>query len=86
MAAENGPGLDLEFITGGQLFVVVTVAAVIAGIWVYWDARRRGVRNPGIWAAAVAFLFLFYVLPGVGALIVYVVMRGSEPEDGDRSP
>ena len=86
MATDDGPGLELEVITGGQLFMVVTVVAFLAGSWVYWDARRREIDNPGIWAAAIAFLFLFYVLPGLGALIVYIVMRGSEPGDGDRSP
>lgn len=81
----NGVGLDLTVITGPQLFAIVTIAGIIAAVGVYVDARRRQVRNPGVWAAAVGFLFLLYAVPGIAALIVYLGVRGSS-RDEDRSP
>lgn len=86
MTVEEGPGFDLGLVSGNQLFLVITVLAFIAASWVYWDAKRRDVPSPGIWAAAIAFLFLFYVIPGIAALVVYAVMRGEVTQDSDRRP
>lgn len=81
---EDAVGLDLEFITGPQLFAIVTIFGLIVAIGVYWDARRRDIQNPGIWAATVGFLFLLYAIPGLAALVVYLVMRGQRSAE-DRS-
>lgn len=71
-----------EFVGGLELFFLVTTVGVISAIWVYRDARRRGVPHAMLWAACVGFLFLFYALPGVAALIVYVGLRDTIVEDG----
>lgn len=76
-------GVDLEFISGVELFAIVTVAGILAAAGVYIDGRRRGLENPAIWAATVGFLFLLYAVPGVAALVVYLLLRGEDP---DRSP
>ena len=62
-------------ISGLQLFLLFTISGIIAGIWVYFDARRRAMSQPAIWATAVAFLFLFYFVVGLVALMVYLSMR-----------
>lgn len=78
LATDNGVGFDLPYITGPQLFAVVTVIGVVVAIWVYIDASRRNVSNPGIWAVAIGFLFLLYGLPGVVALVVYLAIRSDQ--------
>lgn len=60
---------------GTLLFAAVSLAAVLAAAWVYRDGRRREVAHPAIWASAVGFLFLFYVVGGIVALIVYLALR-----------
>ena len=79
----------LDPAAGTGLFVVVTIAGLLAAAWVYRDASRRGISNPGIWAVAIGFLFLLYALPGLAALVVYVMIRStlSDPDrDGTTSP
>lgn len=76
-------GYDIGIVSGDTLFVVVTVAGIVAAAGVYVDARRRGREHAAIWAAVVGFLFLLYAVPGVAALVIYVMLRGEGP---DRSP
>ena len=78
-----GPAIPVP-IGGLELFLLFTVGGVLAGIWVFIDARRRGADHPALWAISVGFLFLFYFVVGLAALVVYVVMRehlGGEPTD-----
>lgn len=61
---------------GGQtIFIGVTIAGVLAGLWVYYDASSRSIDNPVLWATVVLFLFIFYAVPGIVALIAYLVLR-----------
>lgn len=75
---------------GTELFVAVTLSGILAAIWVYRDARRRNAESPGLWAAGVGFLFLFYVVGGIAALGIYIAMRNQlgdtddTTSDGDR--
>lgn len=66
----------IPWVDGNLLFISVTIAGIVAAIWVYYDARARGVDNPYLWAAVIAFLFLLYALPGIVALVIYILVRG----------
>lgn len=56
------------------LLVVLIVLAVLPAVWVYSDARKRGM-NAALRAVAVGGLFLFGFLPGLVALLVYLWQR-----------
>ena len=66
---------------GTILFALVSLGAILTLWWVYHDASSRNINNPGIWAVGIAFLFMFYALPGIAALIIYVMLR-TTLEDG----
>ena len=68
---------------GVHLFFFFVLAGLLAGAWVYLDATKRDDDNALLWAAVVAFLFLFYFVTGFAALIIYVVLRG---RDGEQPP
>ena len=72
----------LSSIGGLELFLAFTISGIIAGVWVYRDARRRQAAQPALWATAVGFLFLFYFVVGIAALIGYLLLR---PEFGPDS-
>ena len=76
--------VEIGSVGGMEIFVVTTVLGVLAAVWVYRDASRHRVRHPILWAISIAFLFFFYALPGVAALIVYLLLRRdlSTTEDG----
>ena len=69
----------IPWVDGTLLFITVTTAGIIAAIWVFFDARARGIDNPALWATIIAFLFLLYALPGLAALLIYIIMRTRRP-------
>ena len=67
---------------GGELlFVSVTLSGIAAALFIYWDARKQGATYPGLMAICVGFLFLLYFVPGVAALVLYLILRGSIGQD-----
>lgn len=68
------------------LLFVFGLVGVLAGVWVYRDAGRRGM-NAALWAVLVAGLFLVGFLPGLLALVVYLWARGRDrqPVSGPRT-
>lgn len=73
----------IPWVDGTLLFVTMTVAGIVAAIWVYFDARAHGIDNPALMAAVIAFLFLLYAFPGIAALVVYLLLR-KRAADADR--
>lgn len=65
----------LDAMVGTELFVVVSVCGILTAAWIYRDAKRRGSDQAVLWGACVGFLFLFYALPGVVGLFVYLALR-----------
>ena len=74
--------LPMQFgpLDGVHLFFLFVLAGLLAGSWVYFDASKREDENALLWAAVVAFLFLFYFVVGFAALVIYVVLRGRADE------
>lgn len=72
----------LPWVDGSLLLISVTIAGIVAATWVYYDARTRGIDNPVLWAAVIAFLFLLYAVPGIVALVIYILMRGEKAANG----
>lgn len=67
----------IPWVDGQLLFLAVTLSAIVAGGWVFYDAHSRDIENPAMWAIVVAFLFLLYAFPGVLALGYYLYLRGT---------
>ena len=65
---------------GVHLFFLFVLAGLLSGTWVYLDATKRDDDNALLWAAVVAFLFLFYFVTGFAALLIYVFLRGRDSE------
>lgn len=74
--------LPMQFgpLDGVHLFFLFVLAGLLAGSWVYFDASKRSDEYALLWAAVVAFLFLFYFVVGFAALVIYVVLRGRADE------
>ncbi len=73
-------GVEFELLSGIEVFAIVTVAGILAAVGVYLDGRRRGLENPAIWAGTVGFLFLLYAVPGLAALVIYLLLRRENPD------
>lgn len=75
----NSVFLPLQYSFPGAVeFLVIGLIAllliVLPTVWVYRDAKRRGMNAP-LWAIAIAILLLFGLLPGLLGLAVYVWQR-----------
>lgn len=65
------PGaLELLVLLG--LFAVI---GVFVGGWVYRDARARGSARAWQWAVGIPLLFLVGLVPGLLALVIYLLVR-----------
>lgn len=58
-------------------FLVFLGIILIPTVWVYRDAKQRGM-NALLWAAVVGILFLLGLLPGVLAFVVYLWKRTND--------
>lgn len=81
-------GSLLEPVNGLYLFAAIVTLGVTSAVWVYRDARAREFSDPIKWSLAVGFLFVFYVIGGIVALLIYVLLsREAEqtvrPGDGE---
>lgn len=56
------------------ILAILAVLAVLPAVWVYYDARKRGL-NAALWAVAVGGAFLLAFLPGLVVLLVYLWRR-----------
>jgi hypothetical protein len=72
LAQETTPGEAAAGLAmmGGCMFFVLAIIAIniLILIWVYNDARARGVESPAIWLLVVFFT-------GLIGLIIYLVVR-----------
>lgn len=66
---------------GTVLFSIISLMAILSMVWVYRDASRRGIKNAGIWAISIGFLFIFYAAPGIAALVIYLLLRSTLEEE-----
>ena len=62
---------------GTALFSMISLMAILSMVWVYRDASGRGIKNAGIWAVSIGFLFIFYAAPGIAALVIYLLLRST---------
>lgn len=73
-------------LTTDPIATYLTVLAVLAvlyatlGRWLYRDASRRGSEWAWQWATGIPALLLLAVVPGLLVLIIYLLVRGDEPE------
>lgn len=56
------------------ILIVLLLLAIAPAIWVYRDAKKRGM-NAALWAAIVGGSLLIGLVPGVVALVVYLWKR-----------
>lgn len=56
------------------LAIVLIVATVLIGRWVYRDAKKQGSANAWLWGIGVAVLFFVGLVPGLLGLALYVVI------------
>lgn len=75
----NSVFLPLQYsLPGAVEFLVIGLIAllliIIPTVWVYRDAKRRGMNAP-LWAIIVAILLLFGLFPGLIGLAVYFWQR-----------
>jgi hypothetical protein len=61
------------------LFLVISIVglAILIGAtyWVYQDAQGRGNDNAALWAVLTALGFFIGLIPGVGVVVVYLLVR-----------
>lgn len=64
-----------------ELFVLVIILLLVFGVvgrLIYRDARRRGSDWAWQWGVGVSLLFLAGIVPGLLAVIIYVLVRPDE--------
>jgi len=79
---EQAAAWGIGCIIGTIVFIIVAIVVeIIIIVWVYKDAKRRGVENPAIWIILIIFT-------GLIGLIIYLVVRPKEklPEGGGSPP
>lgn len=59
--------------TGMALLVLLIVGLI--GLWVYRDAKKRGSGWAWQWAIGVVILLLMGIVPGLIAVVIYVLLR-----------
>ena len=57
------------------LLIVFAVIGVLVGWWIYGDARMRGSAWAWQWGVGVGFLFVLGFLPGIGGVVLYLLVR-----------
>lgn len=73
----GGEGFGIDPRVALITFVVLLLAAIGIGYWVYKDASKRD-NNEYAWAIGIGFLFFLVPLIGIGLLILYFILRGDE--------
>lgn len=63
------------------ILLVLAVLVLIPTVWVYRDAKKRGMNAP-LWAVVVGGLFLIGLVPGLLALVVYLWKRNDTAAGG----
>lgn len=69
---------------GPELLVLLLVLLLVFGIvgrWIYRDAKRRGSEWAWQWGVGIALLFLAGLVPGLLAVIIYLLVRPEEPAE-----
>ncbi|SIR20999.1 hypothetical protein [Natronorubrum daqingense] len=56
--------------------LLIVFISVLAGKWVYDDAKSRQSGWAWQWGVGIAFLFLAGIFPGIVGLLIYVITRG----------
>lgn len=82
MHPEEAAAWGVGCIIGLVIFIFVClVVEIIILVWVYKDAKARGVDNPAVWLILIIFT-------GLIGLIIYLVVRPKEklPEGGEGLP
>jgi hypothetical protein len=54
--------------------IVLLIAIVLIGRWVYRDAKRQGSGYAWLWGIGVAVLFLAGLVPGLLGLVLYLLL------------
>jgi len=72
----------LTSIPGGPEMLVLVLMALFAtlfigtAVWLHRDADARGARHPTLWAIGIPLGLIFYIIPGVILLAIYLFSRG----------
>jgi predicted branched-subunit amino acid permease len=62
---------------GFFLFIIYLIIVLFVSLWIRSDAVNRGSQHPTLWGLAVAVLSLFYIIPGVIAILLYLYARSN---------
>lgn len=78
------PMVLLDIHETSEMFVNITLLLIAIGIlmligrWIYFDAKSRGSDWAWQWATGVPFLFVLGVVPGMLAVVIYLLVRGDK--------
>jgi hypothetical protein len=65
---------------GFFLFIIYLIIVLFVSLWIRGDAVKRGSQHPTLWGLTVAVLLLFYIIPGLIAILVYLYARRNFPK------
>lgn len=54
--------------------IILTIALILIGRWVYRDAKKHDSRYAWLWGIGVAVLFLAGLVPGLLGLVLYLLL------------